>query len=627
MSIEVEGPDGAIHEFPEGTLPEVMKAALARHYSTIHVPQAGSASQPSDEDGTWKHYGSSQSQTRNPAPISFDDLIPAQKQSGGISFDDLIPPNAAPASKAEHGPWDDYAQQSGPWDDYKRAPSQSTRPATSDLPPGFQSPSSPDELPPGFQIMQPDHSWQARLADNMRSVAHGATFGASPRIAAALEAATGIGGKFGDYSGNLQRRQLTEDAYSKAHPVLSGIGNATGGLASAIAGGSLLGAPAAASELPFLARAGQGAGVGAGLGGFSGAMESKDLTDVPQTLSDAGRGAASGALAGLGGTVAANALATGLGKLGSAFATKPAIPSAEDLQDAARAAYKASEDAGVVVSPQATQRLAQGLRDTMADFGYEPAMQPRGAGVLSAVDRLDGQNATLKGVDQLRRVAGRMREGSPSEAELGRRIVGHIDDFAGSLAPEDTIMGNAEQGVRSLTDARDLWKRTAKSDALANALDKAQNRSASTYSGGNVDNATRQEMRRLLEGPQSWTPDEEAALRTTMEGTTVQKAIRPLGKFSPNGLMGAVELLGAMHNPAVAGLGVAGYGAKKIGDALTQRNVNALGELIRAGGNKSALRPQASALQSLADSKRDALARALSTMAIANPQGEGARAR
>lgn len=325
MSIEVEGPDGAIHEFPEGTLPEVMKAALARHYSTIHVPQAGSASQPSDEDGTWKHYGSSQSQTRNPAPISFDDLIPAQKQSGGISFDDLIPPNAAPASKAEHGPWDDYAQQSGPWDDYKRAPSQSARPATSDLPPGFQIISSPDELPPGFQIMQPDHSWQARLADNMRSVAHGATFGASPRIAAALEAATGIGGKFGDYSGNLQRRQLTEDAYSKAHPVLSGIGNATGGLASAIAGGSLLGAPAAASELPFLARAGQGAGVGAGLGGFSGAMESKDLTDVPQTLSDAGRGAASGALAGLGGTVAANALATGLGKLGSAFATKPAI--------------------------------------------------------------------------------------------------------------------------------------------------------------------------------------------------------------------------------------------------------------------------------------------------------------
>jgi len=43
-----------------------------------------------------------------------------------------------------------------------------------------------------------------------------------------------------------------------------------------------------------------------------------------------------------------------------------------------------------------------------------------------------------------------------------------------------------------------------------------------------------------------------------------------------------------------------------------------------AGGNKSALRPQASALQSLADSKRDALARALSTMAITNPQGEAA---
>ena len=32
MSIEVEGPDGAIHEFPDGTSPDVIKAAMAKHY-------------------------------------------------------------------------------------------------------------------------------------------------------------------------------------------------------------------------------------------------------------------------------------------------------------------------------------------------------------------------------------------------------------------------------------------------------------------------------------------------------------------------------------------------------------------------------------------------------------------
>lgn len=33
MSIEVEGPDGAVHEFPEGTAPDVIRSAMAKHYA------------------------------------------------------------------------------------------------------------------------------------------------------------------------------------------------------------------------------------------------------------------------------------------------------------------------------------------------------------------------------------------------------------------------------------------------------------------------------------------------------------------------------------------------------------------------------------------------------------------
>lgn len=51
-----------------------------------------------------------------------------------------------------------------------------------------------------------------RLENVARGVAKGATFGQSNRIAAALGAATGIGGKFGDYSGNLQAQDAQDAA-------------------------------------------------------------------------------------------------------------------------------------------------------------------------------------------------------------------------------------------------------------------------------------------------------------------------------------------------------------------------------------------------------------------------------
>ncbi len=40
--IEVEGPDGAIHEFPEGTSPEVIKGAMQKQYAAAPAPHQGS---------------------------------------------------------------------------------------------------------------------------------------------------------------------------------------------------------------------------------------------------------------------------------------------------------------------------------------------------------------------------------------------------------------------------------------------------------------------------------------------------------------------------------------------------------------------------------------------------------
>jgi hypothetical protein len=48
MSIEVTGPDGAIHEFPVGTSPDVIKGVMARHYGSPAARQEASLWPPAE---------------------------------------------------------------------------------------------------------------------------------------------------------------------------------------------------------------------------------------------------------------------------------------------------------------------------------------------------------------------------------------------------------------------------------------------------------------------------------------------------------------------------------------------------------------------------------------------------
>jgi hypothetical protein len=199
-----------------------------------------------------------------------------------FSFPDGTPPDVVRGALAKHYGWSDGSTPRG----------------------------GPDSAPASGDI---DHSWPARLADNMRAVASGATLGASPRIAAALESATGLGGEAGDYSGNLARRQNTEDEYAKAHPVLSGIGNLTGNVAGLAAVSEV---PGLAALLPdaaptLLGKIGQGMAGGAAVGTVQGVNDAPDWSDVGATVNSGFKGAGSGAV--LGGAVAPVGAAIGKG--------------------------------------------------------------------------------------------------------------------------------------------------------------------------------------------------------------------------------------------------------------------------------------------------------------------------
>ena len=316
---------------------------------------------------------------------------------------------------------------------------------------------------------------------------------------------------------------------------------------------------------------------GAGIGAADAIGHGGDVTS----------GAGVGALAGAGGGLVGQAVGGTVSKIAGMLGKKPVIPTGAELNAAKTAAYKASEDAGVIVNPTAADRLAQMIKAKMADFGYDPTLQRGGGAVLSSLEGNAGQNVTLKGLETLRKVAGRMREGGDSGAQLARNVKGEIDAFTNGLGPADIVSGNAPAGVDALNKARGLAQTAFKSDKLDESLLAAKNRAASTGSGGNVENATRQNIRKMLEGNTAWTPDERAALQSVVSGTKTGDALRLIGKLSPtgNGLMTALHAGALLPSSGMSGLlALGGMGAKKLSEAGASGRVSALGDVIRNGG-------------------------------------------
>lgn len=134
----------------------------------------------------------------------------------------------------------------------------------------------------------------------VRSLANGIPF--MDRIAAAGGAATGIGGKFGDYSGNLEAQRGEDKKLSEDAPgVDTRFGRVSLDTAGHLVGGALvpLGAAAKvgslAADVPLGLKTLYGMGTGATIGGVQGLAGTKDLTDVPQAAKDTAIGAIVGA--------------------------------------------------------------------------------------------------------------------------------------------------------------------------------------------------------------------------------------------------------------------------------------------------------------------------------------------
>jgi len=363
--------------------------------------------------------------------------------------------------------------------------------------------------------------------------------------------------------------------------------------------------PAVASLEPAAATAAQ-----RGLSALPRAMVEGGIAGGIQATGDDSNATYGGLLGAAGGGIGYG-LGKGLERLANVTNTAPRVAQAattDDIRSAAQAAYDRFTDAGGLFTQQGLNDLAGSVRGRLTEMGWQPELAPKvtafnramerarvGSGAPSGTAGLS-QTATPEQILNLRKIAGKISNSKDAtESAYGQAIKEEIDNFLatpkeGNFASFDDSVSQ-EQLASNLSEANRLWTQFAKADAVDEGLSKAERRAASTYSGGNENNAMRQELRRIYEarGPENFTADERAAFETAIRGGRMENVARMLGKLAPSrgGLSTWANIgAGAGTGGATLPLTALAEGAKVVGDRATRRNLEEVSRVIRGGGNR-----------------------------------------
>lgn len=317
-------------------------------------------------------------------------------------------------------------------------------------------------------------------------------------------------------------------------------------------------------------------------GALTGALLS-DGDDAEGVLKDAAMGAVGGKVG--------DKVIRGVSKgLGSVFGRAPKLMGPAELKTAKDAAYAAVDNEGVRYAKGGFKDLVDGIKDELGDL--DPDVTPKAAAVLRNIEKRVGQEPTLSDLDKMRQFV-RLNIGGATaddaEKRYAAKIISNIDEFI-SAKFSRTVEGSGEKGAQAIKAARDLNSRFKKVEAIQDAVAEAEIRASKSGTGGNIENALRQELDKVRKTQPGLKPDERKALEEFIKGTPGQNTLRMLGRLSPTtGGLSAMLSTGAAGATGGASvpISVAGYGAKVLADVQTKRKIDKLLKLIAAGGKKA----------------------------------------
>ena len=346
-------------------------------------------------------------------------------------------------------------------------------------------------------------------------------------------------------------------------------------------------------------------GAGALTGAVQGGGDADTIAQMPDQM-------LKGSLVGAIGGAAGNALGAGvrnLSALTNAEARVARAPSTDAIKNKAQQFYDAFENSGGHYTPAFVDDMRASLLTRLKDEGWSAGITKSPIAIIKELDKLRQMGPmglgmpTPKLVQNVRTMISDIRRSdNDAEARIGSVLMDEFDRILTNPAPYHFVGGSGQASANSLSAANTLWRQFSKANELDDAMWRAQNRAGSTYSGGNINNAMRQNMRSIWEknGKQTYTPDENAAMQVGVRGGTIENLMRKLGNFSPlKGPVSALAVGSILHDyPELAAI-ITGttHGAKILGDQLTKRNVNEAMRVVRAGGTRRPVMPPPNAIQ------------------------------
>lgn len=278
------------------------------------------------------------------------------------------------------------------------------------------------------------------------------------------------------------------------------------------------------------------------------------------------------------------------------------IPTTQDIKAASRTLYQHPDVAAVQIHPDAVSDLADSISSDLQhgqNSGFRPANEPK---VFNAIDELhtasnEGRPAKIADIDNVRQVLGGLAKekdaiGQPTrQAAAASRAIDQVNDFLPNLKQSDLLAGDAVKANGILDDARKNWAAYKNSSQVQNLASNAELNAASSHSGANIQNATKQAFKSLLKNNAgkvaSWTDDERDALNSIVRGTWTGNAARAAGNVLGGGgglgmLLGAGAGYESGGVPGALAGAAAGRAFKMIGNRSTLNAVDRLDTMIRS---------------------------------------------
>lgn len=457
------------------------------------------------------------------------------------------------------GPWDKYAQSEGPWTKYGSSANPPPRATDNLLSQGLSGFNEGVGNILGFPVDA------TTMALNAGISGINALGGKLPQIT------NPVGGS--DFlKSTLLAPTIAPESTDPAQQMTRRIGQELGAMAIPGMG------PVARSAMPLRTI---GAEFGAALGSGTGAAIAEQVAPDNPLAELAGQ------------------LAGGLtpGAVARVAKRPPAGPSLDALRAEKNSAYKAADNLGVTYNPQSYDDLLVNVVKRARDDRISPTRHERSYSFITEMAQGRGKPMTLTELDQLRQVVYRdlikpsyRNPDMEADAHFGQIIADEIDNLINGAGASNLVSGSAGDAKKAISAARAANTRFRRTEMIEEAIDKAVRRTQSTGSGGNINNAIRQNIRQILDNPKkrrSFSKDEIQAMEDLVKQGRMDNFLRLVGKLSPsgNGLMAALGIGGTMINPAIGGISLGGAAAKAIADRGTMNKALRLQNQVARGSS------------------------------------------